>query len=123
MPSMTQEQYTQFLLRTHKKSPEAPALDGVERERDLHDDIIEFCNAQWPPWKFIHARMDKRSTIAVGANDFTIFASRGRTFCIECKRKNEKLDPDQLIWQKQMDMLGHRVFVVRNMDEFREVVK
>ena len=120
---MTNAEYQQFLLRTQKKSPETPVLDGVDRERDLHDDIIDYCNNQWPRWLYIHARMDKRSTIAVGANDFTIFASGGRTFCIECKRKNEKLDPDQLIWQKEMEMLGHRVFVCRNMDEFREVVK
>jgi hypothetical protein len=120
---MTQAEYQQFLLRTQKKPASVPNLDSVDRERDLHDDIIEFCNAQWPPWKFIHARMDKRSTIAVGAPDFTVCASGGRVFHIEVKGKTTKTSNEQLAWHKQMEMLGHQVHVVTSMSQFLEAVK
>lgn len=89
----------------------------IERELDLHDQIIRYCNAQWPKWKYIHARTDKRSTIAAGCQDFTIFAP-GRVLCIEVKRPGGKLDPDQQGWAKEMQMLGHTVHTVRSMDEF-----
>lgn len=124
--------YAQFLdmqarVKQGRKEPEPPS-EGVSRESDLHDSIIEFCDRQWPRWKYIRTRMDKRSTIAVGAQDFTIFLPGNaemapRVKCIECKRKGEKPTAEQLIWHKEMEMLGHTVYVVRSMAEFMEVIK
>ena len=96
--------------------------EPVERESDLHNDIIAHCNAQWPRWKFIHCRTDRRSTIAIGAPDFVIFLPHGRVLCLECKRKNAKPTTEQIAWQKEMQLLGHAVHVVRSMEEFQKLI-
>jgi hypothetical protein len=117
----------QFLDMQRRVSKPTPAIGReikgkIERELKLHDDIIRYCNAQWPRWKYIHARTDQRPTIAVGCQDFTIFAP-GRVLCIECKRADGKPDHDQLIWHKEMEMLGHTVHIVRSLSEFLEVAR
>jgi hypothetical protein len=92
-------------------------------EAALHQEIIDFCKLQVPRWKFIRCRMDLPSSIEVGAHDFTIFASRGRVFSIECKTAKGKLSNHQLGWAHEMNLNEHKVHVVRSMDEFLEVVK
>ncbi len=105
------------------------AGEPVALESDLHESIMKYCDRQWPRWKYIRARMDKKSTMQVGCQDFTIFARvkidedyGARVFCIECKARNEKPSPEQLAWHKEMEMVGFTVHVVRSMDEFLEVV-
>lgn len=95
---------------------------GVANELDLHNEIIKHCCAQFPQWKYIHANPTVKSTIQVGAQDFTIFLPGRRTLCIECKSKDGKVDPDQRIWHKEMQMLGHDVHVIRSMEEFLKLV-
>lgn len=92
-------------------------MDNVA-EVGLHHDIIKYCRAQYPPWKYIHSRPDKRSTIATGCHDFTIFLPGGRVLCFECKDATGKLDSDQLIWRKELELLGHTVHIVRSMRDF-----
>ena len=100
--------------------PEPP----VDREiKGLHLPIIDWCNAQWPRVKYIHARTDIPSGIAEGAQDFTLFLPGGRTLCIECKAKDGKLSDEQRIWAKEMDMQGHTVHIVRSMAEFIALVE
>src|SRR5579884_1275692 len=94
-----------------------------ERESVLHARIMEYCDSQWPRWKFIHARMDERSTIAVGAPDFTIFIPGGKTLCIECKRKGQKPTVQQSAWRMEMNRIGHDIKLITSMDEFMDVVK
>lgn len=94
----------------------------VEKESGLHDDVINFCDHQWPPWLCIRARMDKASTIAVGCQDLTIFASGARVFLIEAKAKYKKPSQDQLIWHKKMEMLGFTVHVIQSMSQFLKIV-
>jgi hypothetical protein len=103
-------------------------VEGIRNERKLHEAIIAHCDKQSPRWKYIHARMDKPSTIGLGAPDFVIFVPPNsemhrRVFCIECKRKGQKPTPEQLAWHKEMEMLGHRVHVVFSMEQFLEIVK
>ena len=93
-------------------------IKAEPKEAELHAKIRDYCKAQWPRWKYIECRMDKRSTIATGANDFTIFMPHGGVLCVECKRKGQKLDKDQMSWAKEMEILNHRVFLVHSMDEF-----
>lgn len=89
----------------------------------LHAQIVEWCGKQWPPVKFIQARADKKSTIAVGACDFVLFLPAGRTVLVECKAKNGKLSKEQAIWAKELEMLGHTVYLVRSMADVLAVVK
>ena len=95
----------------------------VDRERDLHEQIKKFCDNQWPRWKYINSRWGVPSTIAPGCQDFTIFATFGRPFCIECKKGNEKPDPEQLAWHHEMSMVGFPVHVVRSYEEFLKIVQ
>jgi hypothetical protein len=126
--NFTNAEYQAYLARSQSQRREVGIGVPVTRERDLHDQIIEFCNSQFPRWKFIHARMDQKSTLQVGAPDFVIFqpGQSGlpppRVRVIECKTKNGKLSPEQLIWHKEMEMLGHVVHVVRSYEEFMVVL-
>jgi hypothetical protein len=88
------------------------------KESELHAKIREYCKDQWPRWKFIECRMDKRSTIAVGAQDFTIFRPDGKVLCVECKRRGQKLSQEQKAWKKEMEMLEHHVFVIHGWEGF-----
>lgn len=92
--------------------------EAVEREIPLHNEIMKWLDSQYPRWRYIRARSDRESTIAVGAQDFTIFAPVGRTICIECKAKGGKLSTDQRTWHKEMEMLGHTVHTVWSFEEF-----
>ena len=93
-------------------------LNEVEDESKLHEQIIQWCNSQWPRCKYVTARMDKPSTLPVGCADFIIFLGGGKCLVVECKKKGGKLDADQLAWKKEMEMLGWPVHVIRSMDEF-----
>lgn len=94
------------------------ARDGVALELPLHDAIIHYCNRQFPRWKYIHANPARRSTIALGAPDFTIFMPGGITLCVEVKARDGKVDPDQMAWHSEMRRLGHDVRIVRSMTDF-----
>lgn len=94
-----------------------------EKESDLADEILKFCEAQWPRWKILRARRDRPSTIPVGCQDDTIFASDGRVFLFELKTKSGKPDAGQLAWHKELEMLGFKVHVIRSMVEFKSIVE
>lgn len=116
----TPEQLAEYEARRQEKQP--IPQEGIDSESKLHESIIDYCNSQWPRWKFIRARMDKRSTIQTGAQDFTIFMPASRMICVECKRRDGKLSTDQHAWALEMQKLGHPVHVVRSFDEFLTLV-
>ncbi len=99
----------------------APAKDGVSREKDLHDEIEQYCKEQG--WIALHGSTAHRTHRTKGEPDFTIFADGGRKIAIECKSRTGKLSTAQLgliAWAKK---LGHTVHVVRSMAEFMDAVK
>lgn len=109
--------------RRHMKLPEPPSLSSSEaKESELHNEIIAFCNSQWPRWPYIHCRMDKRSTVAVGCQDFTIFRPDGKVLCIEVKGKGKKRTPEQIAWAFQMQKVGYTVHCIHSWAEFLELV-
>lgn len=125
---MTQAEYLAYEARTlarrsREKNNGVHYSPPVEKEIPLHDEIIRYCNAQWPVWKFRHARTDRKTTEEKGVEDFTIFLPGGKTLHIECKAKNKKQTIDQRDWAKQLEMLGHRVHVCRSMEEFLQLTK
>lgn len=120
---LTTVQYQELLARTQRNRVREPSpSSGEAKEMDLHQKIINYCDSQWPRWKYIRARSDRASTIAVGSQDFTVFLPDGRVLCIECKARGGKLSEDQIIWAKEMEMLGHAVHLVRSMDEFLQLI-
>jgi hypothetical protein len=73
-----EHQYREMLGRLEgirSRSPNFEPLKPCTVERVLHDEIIEWCNEQRPRVKYIHARMDRKSTINKGANDFYFIPS------------------------------------------------
>lgn len=109
--------------RRQMKLPEPPPLIGeCIKEAALHTEIMAWCETQWPRWMYVHCRMDKRSTVAVGAPDFILFGPNGRVLCIECKAKGKKRSPEQNAWAYQMKVLGHEIHLVRNWSEFQQLV-
>ena len=123
MSNWTPQQVRDYEARMNGTTPElGRAIKAkVEREIELHKQIMAWCDAQWPRWKYIRARSDQPSTIAVGCQDFTIFGP-GKVLCVECKRAGAKQDHEQLCWATEMRMLGHTVFVVHSMEEFLKLV-
>lgn len=95
----------------------------VEKEIPLHDEVIKFCRSQFPPWKFRHARTDKRTTEEIGVEDFSIFMPGGKTLHVECKAKDKKQTPEQLAWAKQLEMLNHKLHVVTSFEQFLQLTK
>lgn len=121
--------WTPSEFRNYEMRRQQPASEGDQelqrssnaRENSLHDQIIEHCDKQWPRWKFIHARMDQRSTIEVGAQDFTIFTPRG-VLCIECKRVGAKRSLKQNEWAFEMKKLGYHVHLIYRFEEFLNLI-
>lgn len=118
MGSITPEMFNAMEMRL-RKPQRASHPDAVERESDLHQQIVDWAKAQWSRVMLIRARMDKMSTIAVGAHDITAFLPGGKVMCIECKSKGSKLRPEQLAWKLEMERLGHTVHVVYSFAEFQ----
>lgn len=113
------------VARSRKPQPmmQWQPADRETGEGGLHEKITEYCNKQWPRWKYIHSRTDKRSRVEVGSHDFTIFMSKGRTLCVECKAKRGKLTVEQTIWRHEMATLGHTVHVAYSFEQFLELTK
>lgn len=123
---MTQLEYDLYLSKNNSlKWARVLNSESTERETGkggLHEMIVHWCNSQWPRVKFISARTDQRSTIAVGAHDFTLYLPKGRVLNVECKARGGKLSIEQQAWIRELQMLGHEVQVVWSFDEFLKLV-
>jgi len=101
--------------------------DGVDLEIPLHNKILEYCDSQWPRWKYIHANPSTKSTIGVGVHDITIFMTgnfdkQPRVLCVECKTRTGKLSVEQLAWDYEMQLVGFKVHVIRSFEEFLKLL-
>ncbi len=95
----------------------------VDRERDLHDEICAWAESQWPRVKYVHSRMDRPTGMEAGIADFVLFLPAGRTVCVEAKARDGKLSKEQAAWHKEMSMLGHRVLVVKSLEEMKILIQ
>lgn len=112
----------QCRLKTKDLSISGPLKgDPVSRESKLHDQIMEECRTR--RWLVIHSRMDMPATVAKGVPDFVIMADKGRLLLVECKSKTGKLTIEQMAFGIMAEELGHKVHVVRSLEEFREAAK
>lgn len=116
------ENYLKWKLKSHELMPRS-SCGGVEVESDLHDQILEFCRLQNPPWVVIHSRMDQATTTDKGVCDFVIFPGDGEVLCLECKSKKGKWTTDQLGFKMRMEKVGIYVHEVRSFSEFQEIIK
>ena len=96
-------------------------IGGVDREKDLHADILEHCKLK--RWVVFHGSMAHRAMrTPLGEPDFCIAMPAGRVIWIEAKTKSGKLSQDQVVVHHCLKGLGHAVVVVRSMAEFLEAV-
>jgi len=125
MARFTEEQYRAFLLRQKdsEKFAEIERLpdDAVTCEGDLHNNITDYCKQRG--WPAFHGSMAHKAMRTLGEPDFTILASNSRVFFIECKTKDGKLSNEQRGLAMMAEMNGHKIHVVRSMDEFRKIVE
>ena len=98
-----------------------PLPDAVEREGGLHDKIIAECKRRG--WKYVHSRMDRRTTVGEGVCDFIIYADGARMFHMEIKALKGKLSMEQRIFITWVEHLGHKVHVITALSEFMEAVR
>lgn len=117
-------QFQQMLstLERNKRQGRTADKEAPDLESTLADEIRRHCNAQWPRWKIITARTDKRSTIELGAHDMTIFLPGPRTLCLELKSKTGKRTEAQLAWAAELKLCGHTVHCIRTFQEFLDLL-
>lgn len=102
--------------KLRKLGKRKPASAGVEIESKLHEQIIAECRRRG--WYYVHSRMDRRTTTALGVVDFIVAADGGRTFWIEAKARNKKPTREQAGAISWLTMLGHKAIIVHNLDGF-----
>lgn len=113
--------WTEAEVAFHNAKASAPRVvdltgKGVDIESKLHEQIIAECRRRG--WYYVHSRMDRRTTTALGVPDFIVAADGGRTFWIEAKARNRKLTREQAGAISWLTMLGHKSIVVHNLDGF-----
>jgi len=109
-----------YLARTATTDAQSQNVEAVEREFDLHDDIIVECKNRG--WKYVHSDPTKPTTCGEGVCDFIIYADGGRMFHVECKSRTGKLTLEQAAFIAWVQKLGHRAFVVKSFSEFLKVI-
>jgi hypothetical protein len=65
----------------------------------------------------------KAMGVRAGVSDLLIWADGGRCFGVELKAGSGKLSPAQTFWHATVTALGHRVYVVRSLDEMEAVLR
>lgn len=105
----------QARLNATKRRQPAPQ-EGVEHESDLHQQILDFCKRNG--WLCLHGSMAHRTKRVLGEPDFVCVLPGGRVALVECKSRTGKLSTDQLALQMLAEKLGHKVHVVRTLQEF-----
>lgn len=119
-------QATEDVIKRSCDPDPAPANEGIStdsgRESALHAKIIAWCRDQHPIAPYIHARMDKCSTIGDGVPDFVV-CWRSKIVMIECKARDGKLSEAQRNWSHLAHLQGCVVHIVRSFEEFLEAVR
>ena len=117
---ITFAQYMEMKARLEPKVEQTKSA-GVEHEADLHDQILDYCRAKG--WRAIHSRMDRPTTTGKGDPDFVVLADGGRFYLVECKSRTGKRTAEQHQFDHHAVKLGHTVWLVRSMAEFRNIVE
>lgn len=115
MPRMSQSDYLAFLARSRARTGSG-AGEGVERESELHQQILDTCNRL--SLIALHSRMDRPTTTQIGAPDFVILCDNGKVLIVEAKNKTGKVSIAQAALHAWAAKLGHNVHIVRSIDEF-----
>lgn len=116
---MSQAQYEALLIRGRRYFPgkgHRVGEDAVDDESKLQSDIRAECQRRG--WYCVSARMDRKTTTAIGTPDFIVAMPDGRTLWIEAKTRTGKLTPAQMAAAAWLKKLGHEYHIVRSAAEF-----
>lgn len=115
---MTTRQYLDWLARQQPAQP--PPEPSAGSEAGLHAQIADVCRRRG--WIALHARMDRPTTINVGAPDFIVLGQNRdglfQVWLVECKSRRGKLSPAQRAFAAWVAKLGGRVHTIRTLAEF-----
>lgn len=116
-----------------KAGKEPASGEGVEREGDLHDEIIAECKKRG--WIYFHGSTAHLTKRTIGEPDFTVlgFVEENwigepqkrrvpKVWFVECKTKTGKLSPEQLGLKLWAEKLGHTIHTIRSLEDFLKVV-
>jgi len=106
--------------RVAGKAEPAADVPRATTEARLHDEIIVECKRRG--WYYVHARMDRPTTTALGVPDFIVAAKGGRTFWIEAKAARTKIRPEQIGAIHWLGTLGHVSKIVHSLQEFIDAI-
>jgi hypothetical protein len=113
MSNITRFQFEQMQQRVlPRPAPDPPP------EKELHQKIMDHCDARWPRWKYIHSRMDRATRNEPGVPDFDIFLPGGKHLLVEAKRPGEKLSPAQRSYHAELAKLDQPIAVIHDLPEF-----
>ncbi len=117
MPRMSQAELNAYEARHRGKFPTTlSAVPGCDDEGTLQKDIEDYCKGRG--WICLRSRMDMATTRMPGEPDLEILCPEGKTLRIECKTAKGKCTSEQLGFHQLAERLGHKVYVVRNLDGF-----
>lgn len=97
-----------------------PNANAVEREADLHNDILDECRKRG--WIALHGSMAHLTHRNEGEPDFIVLAESPDVYLIEAKSKTGKLSPAQQAFAAHANKLGWTVQVVRSMEAFLDAI-
>lgn len=113
------------LGRAGRTTAEVDAAVEASTEKSIHQLICQELNRRGI--KYIHAAMNKRSTLPEGAPDFCVFLpgqnrSAGQVVFAEIKTPSGKLSQSQSFYIAELRRDGFAVFVPRSFEEFKRDV-
>lgn len=96
------------------------AKDKFARECELHEAILRECKQRgWIPF---HGSMAHKTFRTPGEPDFIVMRNDGQWLAIEAKTESGKLSPDQQAIAAWAETLGHKIHVVRSIEDFFKLI-
>jgi hypothetical protein len=71
----------------------------------------------------IAGAMAKAKGVKSGISDLVLVCPNAKTVYVELKTDSGKQDPEQKIFQEQIEAFGHIYILCRSLDQFKEIVK
>lgn len=130
MPRFSKEWFDEYQARQRAKEQtvldsdqhQGPAVHpnaphgSHDREYKLHREILNYCEDRG--WIALHGSMVHATYRTIGEADFCCVLPNAVTLFVECKRKGQKLRPDQAAFAAWLQKLGHVLYVVTSLEQF-----
>jgi len=112
--------------------PSSPSPGGEGRgeggqspplEKNLHRQIMDYCDAQWPRWKYIHSRMDKSTATNPACRISPSSCPKIKKTRHRSQTARRETFPRTTDWHAEMDRLDHTVHLVYSFDDFLSILR